>query len=91
MQEESENMVAQALVGRKVNLKVNEIVRGEGENKRIYKQYKVDDLKFVDEVNAISQTNRIFPPGTMGTMDYKPYRLNVHINEDGLVTEVNYG
>lgn len=90
MEDDNENMVAQSLVGRKVKLKINEIVRGEGENKRIYHQYKIDDPEFVAEVNAISSNNRILPPGTGGTMDFQMFRLNVHINEDGIVTDVAY-
>lgn len=90
MEDKNEDMVAQSLVGRKVKLKINEIIRGEGENKRVYHQYKVDDPEFVAEVNAISANNRILPPGTAGTMDFQMFRLNVHINEEGIVTDVAY-
>lgn len=81
----------QSLVGRKVTLEVTERVRGEGENKRVYESYKVNDPQFVEEVNNISTNNRIFPPGTGGTMDYQMFRLNVYIDETGIVTDVSYG
>ncbi len=81
----------QSLVGRKVTLEVTERVRGEGENKRVYESYKVNDPQFVEEVNNISTNNRIFPPGTGGTMDYQMFRLNVYIDENGIVTDVSYG
>lgn len=81
----------QSLVGRKVILEVTERVRGEGENKTVYESYKVNDPQFVEEVNNISTNNRIFPPGTGGTMDYQMFRLNVYIDENGIVTDVSYG
>ena len=80
-----------SLVGRKVNLTVTDVEYGKDENKKIYKRYEVVDPEFEKEVNAISSENRIFPPGTAGTMDFKPYRLNVYINKDGIVEMVNYG
>lgn len=79
------------LVGRKVNLSVTEVEYGKDENKKIYKRYEVVDPDFEKEVNSITSENRIFPPGTAGTMDFKPYRLNVYINKDGIVEMVNYG
>ena len=81
----------EALVGRKVNLTVTDVEYGKDENKKIYKRYEVVDPEFEKEVKAISSENRIFPPGTAGTMDFKSDRLNVYINKDGIVEMVNYG
>lgn len=88
---ETKENALQYLVGRKVNLIVTEHEYGKGEDKMKYKQYKVDDTEFEKEIDSITTENRIFPPGTMGTMDYKMFRLNVYINEEGIVTDVNYG
>lgn len=81
----------QYLVGRKVNMTVTEHEYGKGEDKMKYKQYEINDPDFVAEIDAINAENRIFPPGTMGTMDYKMFRLNVYINAEGVVSKVNYG
>ncbi|OJD22189.1 hypothetical protein ACJ73_06465 [Blastomyces percursus] len=35
--------------------------------------------------------HRVVRPGMAVTMDYKPDRLNVHVSEDGTVTNVVYG
>lgn len=79
------------LVGRKVNLNITEQDITIGEKTKRYKRYTLDDDKFEKEVDSISSNNRIFPPGTMGTMDYQASRLNVYINEEGVVTQVSYG
>ncbi|PGH27374.1 hypothetical protein AJ80_00852 [Polytolypa hystricis UAMH7299] len=39
----------------------------------------------------LPKEHRVVEPGMMVTMDHKPDRLNVHVNEDGTVTEVKYG
>ena len=88
---ETKENALQYLIGRKVNLIVTEHEYGKGEDKMKYKQYKVDDTEFEKEIDSIASQNRIFPPGTMGTMDYKMFRLNVYINEEGIVTRVSYG
>lgn len=85
-----ENAAAK-LVGRKVNLNMTEQDITIGEKTKTYKRYKLDDNNFEQEVDSISSNNRIFPPGTMGTMDYQASRLNVYINEEGIVTQVSYG
>lgn len=81
----------QHLIGRKVSINVTEHEYGKGLDKMRYKQYKVTDPEFEKEIDAIATENRIFPPGTMGTMDFKTYRLNVYINEEGIVTRADYG
>ncbi|MCJ1372161.1 hypothetical protein MMC20_003383 [Loxospora ochrophaea] len=47
-----------------------------------------------DSVNFAKQDlpkeHRVIEPGSMNTMDFKPERLNVHLNEDGTVTHVDY-
>lgn len=87
-QENRENGV-QYLVGRKVNMTITDYEYGKDKVK--YKQYEVNDPEFIAEIDAITSENRIFPPGTMGTMDYKMFRLNVYINTEGVVSKVSYG
>ena len=89
-QEEKEGCL-QYLLGRKVKMTFTEHTYGKGKDKMKYKEYEIVDPEFVAEINNISSDNRIFPPGTMGTMDYKMSRLNVYINAEGVVTKVNYG
>lgn len=85
----NEDNIVKNLIGRKVNIDVTE--HEYGKNKTLYKKYTVNDKKFEQEIDAIAIENQIFPPGTMGTMDFKPYRLNVYINEEGVVTRADYG
>ncbi|CAO3619872.1 unnamed protein product [Cunninghamella echinulata] len=35
--------------------------------------------------------HRILPPNAMRTMDFRPERLNIMVNEERKVTGVNYG
>ncbi|KAH6676897.1 hypothetical protein F5X68DRAFT_213585 [Plectosphaerella plurivora] len=39
----------------------------------------------------LPEEHRIIEPGMMVTKDYKPNRLNVHVNEDGTVSHVQHG
>ncbi|KAB8278189.1 peptidase inhibitor I78 family-domain-containing protein [Aspergillus minisclerotigenes] len=39
----------------------------------------------------LPQSHRIVKPGDMMTMDYKPERLNVHLDEQGTVHDVHFG
>ena len=49
--------------------------------------------KPVDEalVEATGKIYRILPPGSLMTMDYNPERINVHLNEDGIVIDIKCG
>lgn len=38
-----------------------------------------------------SATLRWLPPHSMATMDYRPDRLNVHYNDDMIITRINCG
>ncbi|KAL2758957.1 hypothetical protein ACRALDRAFT_1062046 [Sodiomyces alcalophilus JCM 7366] len=55
---------------------------------------KLDDEKS-DEIcfckRDLPEEHRIIQPGMMVTKDYKPNRLNVHVNEDGTVSHVVHG
>lgn len=82
---------AQKLLGRKVNVEVTEQEITSGKNTKKYKSYTLNDSQFEKEVDSITSNNRIFTPGTMGTMDYQITRLNVYINEEGVVDKVSYG
>ncbi|WP_137702576.1 I78 family peptidase inhibitor [Marimonas lutisalis] len=46
-------------------------------------------------VNSVDLTGhdplRILPPGSIMTMDYNPMRLNVLLDENGLITKVHCG
>ncbi|KAF4122303.1 Peptidase inhibitor I78 family [Geosmithia morbida] len=39
----------------------------------------------------LPQPSRIVKPGMMVTRDFKEDRLNVHVNDDGIVSHVTYG
>lgn len=83
--------LVQKLVGRKVNLEATEKEIKIGKNIKKCTYYKMIDPEFEKEVDNISGNSRIFPPGTAGTMDYQAGRLNVYINEEGIVDKVSYG
>lgn len=90
---QSEGDIIQSLIGRTVKLSFTEFEYEliKGEKKRLLKQYKVADPEFEKEINAITSEYRIFAPGQMGTMDFISYRLNIYINESGIVTRADYG
>ena len=76
------------LVGQKVKLKETKRTVHEFE----YIQYELDDPEMEHKITtALGKNVRIFTPGTMGTADYKPYRMNVQINKDGVITGINNG
>jgi len=39
----------------------------------------------------LPKEHRVLGPDSMSTMDHKPERLNVHVDEQGTVTNVRYG
>jgi hypothetical protein len=76
------------LVGQKVNLKETKRTVHEFE----YIQYELDDSVMEDKIKStFGEGVRIFTPGTMGTADWKPYRMNVHIDKHGIITRINNG
>lgn len=81
----------QAFVGRKVKMEIIDreyIIAGKP---KLYPHYKMIDSEFEQEIASLSSDYRIFPPGTAGTMDYQPGRLNVYINKECLVDSVSFG
>jgi hypothetical protein len=48
--------------------------------------------KNVDDVD-LSQypSRRVLPPNSMVTMDFRPDRLNVHIDENRVIVSLNWG
>lgn len=47
------------------------------------------------DIQAITKAHpgelRVIEPGTMCTMDHKPERLNVHVDEQNVVNGFNFG
>ncbi|KAL5341793.1 hypothetical protein BJX70DRAFT_395521 [Aspergillus crustosus] len=39
----------------------------------------------------LPETHRILKPGSSMTMDHRPDRLNIHVDENDNVRDVNYG
>lgn len=39
----------------------------------------------------LPKEHRVLKPDSMSTMDHKPERLNIHVDEDGTVKNVRYG
>ncbi|EOA82266.1 hypothetical protein ACJQWK_05540 [Exserohilum turcicum] len=39
----------------------------------------------------LPKEHRILKPDSMKTMDHKPERLNVHVDEDGTVKDITHG
>lgn len=76
------------LIGRQANLTHNtRTIDGQ-----VYTFYTLVDDDFAADVAAMyGEDARIQHPGWGGTMDWEPSRVNVILNEDGLVTDVRYG
>lgn len=39
----------------------------------------------------LPKEHRVLKPDSMSTMDHKPERLNIHVDDDGTVKNVRYG
>jgi len=39
----------------------------------------------------LPKEHRVLKPDSMSTMDYKPERLNVHVDDEGTVNKVTHG
>ncbi|KAF2748121.1 hypothetical protein M011DRAFT_467171 [Sporormia fimetaria CBS 119925] len=50
---------------------------------------KHDEITFAKQ--DLPEEHRVLGPDSMSTMDHKPERLNVHVDEDGTVRNVRYG
>ncbi|EDU40157.1 Inhibitor-I78 domain containing protein [Pyrenophora tritici-repentis] len=48
-----------------------------------------DEMTFAK--TDLPKEHRIVKPDSMSTMDHKPERLNVHVDEDGTVKKVTHG
>ncbi|KAF2471955.1 uncharacterized protein BDR25DRAFT_302781 [Lindgomyces ingoldianus] len=48
-----------------------------------------DNMTFAKQ--DLPKEHRVLKPDSMSTMDFKPDRLNIHVGEDGTVTNVKYG
>lgn len=53
-----------------------------------------EELTIVTEQNIrkiSGEDLRIWRPGTIGTMDYKPFRVNVYVNDARIITKIAKG
>eukprot|EP00179_Madagascaria_erythrocladioides_P018484 CAMPEP_0198341858 /NCGR_PEP_ID=MMETSP1450-20131203/49949_1 /TAXON_ID=753684 ORGANISM="Madagascaria erythrocladiodes, Strain CCMP3234" /NCGR_SAMPLE_ID=MMETSP1450 /ASSEMBLY_ACC=CAM_ASM_001115 /LENGTH=69 /DNA_ID=CAMNT_0044046919 /DNA_START=221 /DNA_END=430 /DNA_ORIENTATION=+ len=46
-----------------------------------------DDVK----ESQLPNNHRVLKPDSMTTMDHQPTRLNVHVDNDGKITDVKFG
>lgn len=81
----------QNLVGKKVKLKV-ESHRTKFRDEIIeYFSYKLDDPEMKKKILALGPDVRILLPESAATMDFNLLRLNVHIDENGIITKISHG
>jgi predicted component of type VI protein secretion system len=74
------------LVGRKF-----EIIKSDNKpNRGSYDQISDEDYESIQKELGATRL-RIWLPGTIGTMDYRPDRHNVYLDANGVVTEVEIG
>lgn len=79
---------ALAFVGQYVKLSVEELViKPIGKVKR----YRLDDPEMEAKLNALSSGVVILPPGYATTMNHDPFRMNVIIEPDGLISRIYMG
>ncbi|KZZ98819.1 translation machinery-associated protein 20 [Moelleriella libera RCEF 2490] len=64
----------------------------EWQNKLVGK--KLHDTEH-NEINfckkQLPSEHRVLPPNSFGTTDFNEKRLNIHLNDEGIVTKVNHG
>lgn len=58
---------------------------------KVHTQYELDDPVLLQELKDAYPTFRIWLPGTIGTMDFRPSRTNVRIDESGIIIQVYRG
>lgn len=79
-------------IGQKFNLKAVTHKMEIGKDIVDHVVYTPDDSEMKKKIEAaFVGTVRIFPPGTMGTQDYKPQRTNVYINKKGVIHKITKG
>ncbi|KAF2842292.1 hypothetical protein M501DRAFT_1013645 [Patellaria atrata CBS 101060] len=61
------------------------------ENELIGKQLGDQTNETTFAKKDLPKEHRVVREGDMMTMDHKPDRLNIHVGEDGTVTNVKYG
>lgn len=79
---------AKAFVGQTLRLRVTEF---DYPPIGMVKQYELDDPEMEAKLRALASSVRIFPPGTGGTTDSKPFRLNFSVDENGVITRAYMG
>lgn len=79
------------LIGQHVKIKAQEHVQEFLGKELKFTSYTLDDPEMQKKISQTFPNVRIFPPGTMGTADYKPNRVNVYLNKDGIITEISNG
>jgi hypothetical protein len=86
----SEERPDQSLVGQRVKVLVTEHIYTATSGKQFpHKVITIDDPEMTARVKALGGRWKV--PGWVYTQDYIRSRLNVRINEEGLITEVFYG
>lgn len=79
---------AQEFVGKYVKLRIKEFeVKSIGK----VKQYLLDDPEMEAKLNALSAGVVLLPPGYATTMNHDPFRMNVVIEADGLISRIYMG
>lgn len=79
------------LIGKRINLKKSEVTQKLLNQDYTYTIYQVDDPYMVRYINAFFPDFRILLPDDFSTSDYKPNRVNVYINKDGIITDMSNG
>jgi hypothetical protein len=79
---------AKAFVGQSLRLRVTEF---DYPPIGMVKQYELDDPEMEARLLALASEVRIFPPGSGGTMNFRPFRLNFSVDEHGVITQAYMG
>ena len=75
------------LIGQKVKLKEEKhIVSG-----KEYTTYSVDDPEFVSKVKSMYPNFRLRTSKTRVTADFNPDRINIFIDDTGIITRITKG
>lgn len=79
------------LIGQRINLNKKPLRREVAGKVYEYVRYELNDPVMESKIRTLFTEVRIFTPGQMGTADFKPYRTNVYINEEGIIFDVSNG
>lgn len=82
-------MTKEDLFGMKINMSL--ITEFDPVRQRQYQYYNIDDIVMLEKIKKLAPVTRIILPGQSVTSEKNMTRLNIYVNENGIINKVVYG